>query len=156
VADRRNAALIMKSIFIVCLIICCMSFSYTFALDKQMFVINENEFYKSIHELSEVENYVKEHPDFINEDISPPLNDLTGKTIDLSPLIVQYEERQFDFGSYIAGLCCGVPGIAMVYLYQEHDRNAMRSSVYGYLTQQVLWITLYSIYIAIFYAALYN
>lgn len=44
--------------------------------------------------------------------------------------------KQFEPGSFTLGMCCGVYGVAIVYLLHEDSKDHIRSGVWGYLTNQ--------------------
>lgn len=130
----------------------------TFALDKSMFDFDKDLFYASIEQLDELENFITSNPDYNIENILTKFNSLTLNTR-LNSALFQEEpcNPKIDAGNFILGFCCGLPGIAIVYLTSSEIDNfprgkcdgPLRSSLYGYIARNVAIIASYIAYFAV-------
>ena len=114
------------------------------AANANLFVYDISKIESEFSELNNIEEKLLNNQEVFNSKIS-----YSG--FENSLLNQQNLEREFKGGAFVLGLCLGVPGVAITYLLNEEDKDALRSGVQGYLTHVILY---YGCFIAYYFSVI--
>jgi len=140
-----------KGLTTLLFIFCMMSIS--FAGSSDLFQINDDKISDELSSLTLVEEYVnanqgvtytdlKNSGNILSKILSPELSTPSG--------IGYAFESPLGIPSFIWGFCLGIPGIVIVYLVSDEDKDETKKALFGCLAGSLAYTACYVIYFVVY------